>query len=190
MNELDILFPFPADLQVGGETIPVTPLRVCQFAPMMRAMQPVMTAFRFDSQQVDIDALMKDPNALRIVALGIGRDDSFVAGLKRNQQLNALLLVLGTNPDFFFPEAADDVDEADRGHELVDAFQRLISTGHRWPDIQDYTLAQIRIFGEASARLYRESDRMALLTARAAWTDSAVFKGVLNELGGVGNGQQ
>lgn len=190
MNELDILFPLPASLQVGGETIPVAPLFVCQFAPMMRAMEPVMTAFHFDSKRVDIDALIADPAALRIVAIGIGRDDSFVAGLTLDQQLNALLLVLGTNPDFFFPDAAGDVNEADRGHELVDAFQRLISAGHRWPDIQQYTLAQIRLFGEASARLHRESDRMALLTARAAWTDSAVFKGVLNELGGVDNGQQ
>lgn len=189
MNELDILFPFSAGLQVGGETIPVTPLRVCQFAPMMRAMQPVMAAFRLDSKEVDIDALMEGPNALRIVAIGIGRDDSFVSGLKRNQQLNALLLVLGTNPDFFFPDAVDDVGDSDRGHELVDAFQRLISAGHCWPDIQGYTLAQIRLFGNASARLHRESDRMALLTARAAWTDAAVFKGVLNELGGVSNGQ-
>lgn len=188
MNELDILFPFPASLQVGGETIQVTPLRVFQFAPMMRAMQPVMAAFRLDSEQVDIDALMADPAALRIVAIGIGRDDSFVARLKRNQQLNALLLVLGTNPDFFFPETTDDVGESGRGHELVDAFQRLISAGHRWPDIQDYTLAQIRLFDDASAHLQRESDRMALLTARAAWTDAALFKSVLNELGGVGNG--
>lgn len=186
MNELDILFPFPAGLQVGGETIQVSPLRVCQFAPMMRAMRPVMAAFRIDSQEVDIDALMADPAALRIVAIGIGRDDSFVARLKRNQQLNALLLVLGANPDFFFPDAAGDIEEAGQDGALADAFQSLISSGHRWPDIQEYTLAQIGLFDAAAGRLRRDSDRKALLFSRAAWSDGALFKGLLDALDGKG----
>lgn len=186
MNELDILFPFPVNLQAGGESIPMLPLRVRQFAPMMRAMQPVMEFFRIETKEVDIDALMKSPDVLRIIGTGIERDDSFVAGLKWNQQLNALLLVIGANPDFFFPDAVGDIEDAGQERALVDAFQNLISSGHRWQDIQGYTLAQIRLFDAAAGRLQRDADRMALLSARAAWSDAPLFKRLLDALDGKG----
>jgi hypothetical protein len=188
MNELDILFPAPVMLLAGGEQIPVAPLKVRQFAAMMRAMQPVMGAFRVDSKEVDIAALLDSPDALQIVALGIGRGTQFVSLLGRNQQLNALLLVLGANPDFFFPDAPaaedDDAENAKSVAGMADVFQRLVSAGHAWSEIQDYTLAQVRLFGATADRLAREGDRTALLTARAAWADAPVFKGLFEALGG------
>lgn len=190
MNELDILFPAPVMLQVGDESIPVLPLTAHQFAPMMRAIQPVIEAFRFDSKEVDVDALMDNPAALQIIGIGIERDVAFVARLKRNEQLNALLLVLGVNPDFFFPEVADAADEASHDNDFSDTFQRLISAGHSWADIQGYTLAQIRLFDAAAGRLQRGAQRVALLSARAAWSDASVYRGLLDALEGGGNGQQ
>lgn len=190
MNELDILFPAPVMLQVGGESIPVLPLTARRFAPMMRAMQPVIEAFRLDTKEVDIDALMDNPAALQIISIGIGRVDAFVARLKRNEQLNALLLVLGTNPDFFFPDIADAADEASHDTDFSDTFQRLISAGHRWADIQGYTMAQIRLFDAAAGRNTRGNQRITLLSARAAWSDASVYRGLLDALDGVSNGQQ
>jgi hypothetical protein len=186
MNDLDILFPAGATLQTEGELIPVLPLRVRQFAPMMRAMQPVMAFFRIETKEVDIDALMQSPDVLRIIGIGIERDDSFVAGLKWNQQLNALLLVIGANPDFFFPDAVGATDEAGQDGALAKAFQNLIASGHRWPDIQEYSLAQIGLFDAAAGRLQRDANRMALLSARAAWSDAPLFKQLLDALDGKG----
>lgn len=189
MNELDILFPAPVMLQAGDEAIAILPIPARQFAPMMRAMQPVIEAFRFDSQEVDIDALMENPAALQIIGVGIERDAALVARLKRNQQLNALLLVLGVNPDFFFPDIADAADEASHDTDFSDTFQRLISAGHRWADIQGYTLAQIRLFDAAAGRHTRGNQRIALLSARAAWSDASVYRGLLDALEGVSDGQ-
>jgi hypothetical protein len=190
MNELDILFPAPVMLQVGDESIPVLPLTARQFAPMMRAMQPVIEAFRFDTKEVDIDALMENQAALRIVVIGIACDEAYVAKLKRNELLNALLLVLGVNPDLFFPDVADSADEASHDTDFSDTFQRLISAGHRWVDIQGYTLAQIRLFDAAAGRFTRSGQRIALLSARAAWSDSKIYLGLLKALEGVSDGQQ
>lgn len=188
MNELDILFPAPVMLLAGGEQIQVAPLRVRQFAAMMRAIQPVIGAFRVDSQEVDVAALLDSPDTLQIIAAGIGRSTQFVSLLGRKQQLNALLLVLGANPDFFFPDAPaagdDDAENAQSVAGLADVFQRLISAGHSWSEIQGYTLAQVRLFSASAGRLAREDDRTAMLTARAAWSDAPVFKGVLEALGG------
>lgn len=190
MNELNILFPAPVMLQAGDEAIALLPIPARRFAPMMRAMQPVIEAFRLDTGEVDIDALMDNPAALQIIGIGIGRDDAFVARLKRNEQLHALLLVLGTNPEFFFPEVADAADEASHDNDFSDTFQRLISAGHSWADIQEYSLAQIRLFDAAAGRLQRAEQRIGLLSARAAWSDASVYRGLLDALDGVSNGQQ
>lgn len=189
MNELDILFPAPVMLQVGDESIAVLPIPARRFASMMRAMQPVIEAFRFDSKEVDVDALMDNPAALRIVSIGIERDEAFVGRLKRHEQLNALLLVLGVNPDFFFPDVADEADDDSHDTDFSDSFQRLVSAGHRWPDVQEYTLAQIRLFDAAAGRLTRGEQRIALLSARAAWSDASVYRGLLDALEGVNSGE-
>lgn len=189
MDELEILFPAPVVLQAGGRSIPVLPLPARRFAAMMRAMQPVIGAFHLGTQEVDIDALMDDPATLQIVALGIDAEPGFVAALKRNEQLNALLLVLGVNPDFFFPEIRDD---ADTGREQLfsDTFHDLIAAGHAWREIRDYSLGQIRLFADAAGRATRERDRTALLCARAAWSEGPLFSKLMDALGGNGNGQQ
>lgn len=190
MDELDRLFPQPAVLGLGGGAVHVEPLRVRQFAPMMRAMRPVQDLFRMETREVDIDALLLSAAGAEIVDIGLGRGAGFVTGLRSDQRRAALAAVIGVNADFFFPETPAPPGEIDADGEpvaersLVDTFQSLISAGHRWSDIQDYTLAQIALFDAAAARLRGERDRTALLSHRAARCEPPVFRTWLKALGG------
>ncbi|ODU49074.1 MAG: hypothetical protein ABS92_06785 [Thiobacillus sp. SCN 63-374] len=189
MDELDRLFPLPAALRIGDHAVRVEPLRVRQFAPMMRAMQPAQDLFRLDTRELDIDALLLDAAAAEIVAIGLGRDAAFVAGLDPDQRRAALAVVIGVNADFFFPEnpPPSEIDAAGEPlpeRDLADVFQTLISAGHRWSEIQDYTLAQVALFDAAVGRLRGEHDRTALLSYRAAGCDTGAFRAWLKALGG------
>ncbi|MDT4844957.1 hypothetical protein D3C72_2476450 [compost metagenome] len=58
----------------------------------------------------------------------------------------------------------------------------MISAGHAWGDIRNYTLAQIEAFSSAASEGVREAARSDLLIARAAQTDAASFKKFIREL--------
>lgn len=183
MIEIETLIPEPVPLKTGGGVLPVYPLRVRQFGAMMRAIAPVLHTFRLDTREVDLPALAEhEDDVRRIVAVGLDTTEQFAGALSVDEQADALLMVLGLNEDFFFPQAVDGVEPS--GHDMADTFQRLIESGHRWTDMQDYTLAQLRAFDAAAGRLRRERDRIALMSARAAGADAATFKGWLNALDG------
>ncbi len=190
MEELDRLFPVAVEIDLAGRRFAVSPLAVRQFAPMMRAMQPVQHVFRLDTREVDLDALLASAAATEILAVALECEMDFLFSLDRGERLRAMATVLACNPDFFFPDLppeADPESETDAtvaSRSLADAFQRLISAGHRWGDVQDYTLAQIALFDAAIVRLRCEGERTALLSARAAWGDAPVFKAMLKALGG------
>lgn len=190
MTDLEALIPSPVPLSAGSETIPVMPLRVRQFGPMMRAIAPVVHAFYYATREVDLPALLGcEDDVRRIVAIGIDRSEQFAGGFSEQERWEALLMVLALNDAFFFPEPGAESgseDEAPPAGLWADTFQALIAAGHRWPDMQEYTLGQIRAFGSAAARQARERDKTALLTARAAGGDAALFHGWLNALDGTG----
>lgn len=190
MDELDRLFPPPAAFSIGGLAVRVAPLRVRQFAAMMRAMRPVQELFTLDTREVDIETLLQSGAAGEIIGIGLALEGGTVAGLDNDQRRAALAAVIGVNADFFFPDFPPPPGEIDTEgepvaeHTLADAFQRLISAGHLWSEIQDYTLGQIALFDAAAGRLRSERDRTALLSARAARGDAPVFKTMLQSLGG------
>lgn len=187
MDELDRLFPAAVEIGVAGRTFSAAPLAVRQFAPMMRALQPVQPMFLQAAREVDLDALLASPAAVDIIAIGLKCEMDFVLSLRSEERLAALLPVIAVNADFFFPEPAAEAGpeaETDFTTALVDAFQRLISAGHPWREVQDYTLAQVALFDAAIGRLRNDEGRTALLSARAAGAAAPVFKTMLKALGG------
>lgn len=190
MDELDRLFPAAVELELAGRSFSITPLAVREFAPMMRALLPVAHLFRQATQEVDLDALLTSPTTVDLIAVGLKCETGFAFSLTADQRLAALLPVIAVNADFFFPEPGPEPDpetETDfpfARRTLVDAFQRLISAGHPWREVQGYTLAQIALFDAAIGRLRNEDGRTALLSARAAWANAPVFKTMLKALGG------
>lgn len=58
----------------------------------------------------------------------------------------------------------------------------MISAGHPLDQIQNYTLGQIHLFGEAIDQAEKDRAYAALITARAAQADDAGFKSALREL--------
>jgi hypothetical protein len=59
-----------------------------------------------------------------------------------------------------------------------------VSYGHRWPDIQDYTLGQLQLFLDAHQTIEAEQRRNRLIeTAIAAQGDSKKIKETADLLG-------
>lgn len=188
MIEIETLIPEPVPLNTRGGILPVYPLRVRQFGAMLRALEPVLHTFRQATREVDLPALLeRTDDVCRIIAVGLDTTEQQAAALTWENHADALLMVIGVNEDFLFPPAAGESaaeGDAAQPDTMADTFQRLIESGHRWQDIQDYTLAQVQAFGAAAARLQRERDKTALLTARAAASDAQVFSTWLNALDG------
>lgn len=183
MNELDVLFPSPVPVWIGERVIQVRPLPVSRIGDMLRAQWPVQELFVF-GQGVEIDALLQSAQAVPMLCLGLDVSASDAAAMDADTRRAALLTVLALNMDLFFPDIPDDDAEPDP-HALSDLFQRLIEAGHRWPDVQRYTLAQCRMFDDAAARGRRDRTHEALVINRAAVSDPKVFQQVL---AAVGNG--
>jgi hypothetical protein len=57
----------------------------------------------------------------------------------------------------------------------------LLSVGHRWSDIQDYTLAQFRVFCEAAIR-FKAQEQAGLIAGVNVAQDGKAAKKVVDQL--------
>lgn len=180
VNELDVLFPSPVPLGIGGRIMQVLPVPVRRLGDLLRAVGPVQGLF--GDGQVDLDALLQSAQALEIIRIGLGVLPVTAQELTADERHAAMLVVLALNETVLFPAPPAD-DAAPPEHALTTLLQRLIESGHRWPDIMSYTFEQAMAFDAAAARLRRDARHDALIVGRAAVSSPEIFRQVLKDAG-------
>jgi hypothetical protein len=127
MHDLDILIPQAVELLIGGETLAIKPLKVGQMPAFLRAISPVMS--HLTGSEINWLVMFGEhgEDLLSAIGIAVGKPRQWIDELAADE---AILLAA----------------------KVIDAVQRLIEHGHRFPHILDYTLGQVRGFLAACER--------------------------------------
>ena len=92
--------PVPASVEIAGEHIELTPLKVGEVPAFARAVQPIAASL---SASPDWLAILAEHGEAVISALAIAtrRPDDWVAGLDLDEAVRLAEVVFGVNADFF-----------------------------------------------------------------------------------------
>ena len=95
-----VLPPVPVFVEIAGERIDLTPLKVGEVPAFARAVQPIAASL---SASPDWLALMAEHGEAAIAAIAVAtrRPVEWVAGLKLDEAVRLAEAVFGVNADFF-----------------------------------------------------------------------------------------
>lgn len=184
-DEFAAIAPAPERLRVGDETLTLTPLRVRVLPAVMAALAGVDTGLFDPDDELALAALMIDrgEQLIDLVALLAGREPGWVSDLETEEFFALLIAVLQINADFFRSgRRAQTAAPAAPAATWADTLQLLISSGHPPSAVQDYTLAQVRLFAQAARRQRTAALRDLLVITRAAQLEKRHFKEILQGL--------
>lgn len=110
MDEINILVPETVELDIAGERIEVTPLRLGEFPAMLKAVRPFAT--QLDSEPDWLSLLTEHGEALLdALAVACRRSREWVDALALDEALNLATAVFEVNADFFVQRVAPNVTE-------------------------------------------------------------------------------
>lgn len=113
MSQLDVLYPTGKDVDAGGETITIKPIKFGQLPQASRLIAPISkqiaAAFRADDSRTVIDTaalfveLLATSGDALLAALGffIGKPREWFDGIENDEGLALLNAVFEVNADFF-----------------------------------------------------------------------------------------
>lgn len=105
VNELEQLVgDTPAiEVRAGGETIRVSPIKVRELSPFMKAVEPMLAMIdRTDRNQLVTDLLVQHTDSLiRAVAIGVRKSEDFINALDIDELIELAAVVIEVNTDFF-----------------------------------------------------------------------------------------
>ena len=101
MSELDVLIPPVTELQVGGETVAIQPLKVGQLPSFLRVISPVMR--RLTTPEIDWLGLFgeRGNDLLTAIAIAVGKPRDWVDELTADEAILLAAKVIEVNADFF-----------------------------------------------------------------------------------------
>ncbi len=110
MDEINILVPEPVVVDIAGEGMEVTPLRVGELPAMLKAVRPFATQLEADPDWL---ALLGEHGEALLDALAIAcrRPREWVDGLALDEALKLAAAVFEVNADFFVQRVAPNVSE-------------------------------------------------------------------------------
>lgn len=184
-DEFAAIAPAPERLRVGGETLTLTPLRVRVLPAVMAALAGVDAGLFDPDDALALATLMieRGEQLIDLVALLAGREPGWVSDLETEEFFALLIAVLQINADFFRSgRRAQTAAPAAPAATWADTLQLLISSGHPPGAVQDYTLAQVRLFAQAARRQRTAALRDLLVITRAAQLEKQRFKEILQAL--------
>ena len=89
-------------------------------------------------------------DVVRLMKLGTGRDEAFFAELELDEALEVASKVVTVNNDFLkrrlLPKFTGSRERDRDGGSWAGVVQKLIGHGHRWGELREYTLGQVRLF--------------------------------------------
>lgn len=108
MEDLNILAPEPAMVEIAGSRIEITPLRVGEFPAMLRAIRPFAEQL---AGEPDWLALLAEHGEALLDALSLAcrRPREWVDGLDLDDALQLAAAVFEVNADFFVARVAPNV---------------------------------------------------------------------------------
>ena len=103
--------PVPLSIEIAGERIDLTPLKVCEVPAFARAVQPIAVGL---SASPDWLALLAEHGEAVIAAIAIAtrRPVDWVAGLDLDEAVRLAEAVFGVNADFFIRRLLPSVTQA------------------------------------------------------------------------------
>lgn len=110
-NMFAALPPVPASVEIAGEHIELTPLKVGEVPAFARAVQPIAASL---SASPDWLALLAEHGEAVIAALAVAtrRPVDWVAGLDLDEAVRLAEVVFGANADFFIRRLLPSVTQA------------------------------------------------------------------------------
>lgn len=100
-NQLEELIIPETKIELGGETLIVTPIRAGQLPAFIRAVRPVVPCF--SQEEIDFMALIDEggEHLLDAVALALSKPRAFVDALDAAELIRAVRCMIEVNVDFF-----------------------------------------------------------------------------------------
>jgi len=107
-DQLSVLPPVPETLDIGGETIDITPLKLGELPAFARAVRPIAGKLGPDPDWLTL--LSEDGDAM-ILALSIAsrRPVEWVSGLALDDAIRLADAVFGANVDFFIRRVVPEI---------------------------------------------------------------------------------
>jgi hypothetical protein len=166
---LETFVPEPVSpvVEIAGETLAIAPLKVGELPTFIRAIRPFAQHLTPDvidwlaccsasAARSGLGAGGGYPQAARVGGgAGTGRGHSIERGGVRSERR------------FFYPAPGPGARAGGEtgGDDWGALLQRLVGHGHRYPDVLNYTVAQVRAFSEAIER----SERLELAASSRCW---------------------
>lgn len=198
-NDLSILDPQPRVLHIPGiGAWGIYPLRVRQLQRFVAAILPILPAVMASMESdADIGDALAEHRGSVVATICTACDTTtdrhspLIAALSDDVLRDLLAAVVSVNGDFFqqMRSGTSDGDAEPPGQPdqpktgWADTLQALVNAGHRPADIMNYTLAQVRWWGEAiqRAKSLRHADE--IIASRMTWAEPEKLGEVLRGLG-------
>lgn len=100
MGDLETLVPHPVEVEAGGKTIAITPIRVKELPAFMRAVESLFGAAASGADIAALLALNTDA-VIEAAAIGARQPRSFIDSLDLDELIDVAAAVLEVNADFF-----------------------------------------------------------------------------------------
>ncbi len=110
MDEMNILIPETLELDIAGERIEITPLRLGEFPAMLKAVRPFAAQLEADPDWLSLLAEHGEA-LLDSLAVTCRRPRDWVDGLALDEALTLAASVFEVNADFFVQRVAPNVTE-------------------------------------------------------------------------------
>lgn len=193
MSDLDVLFPF-AEVNLRGEVFRLRPLPLRMIPAFFRVAKAWDEAVSSGGHSLD---MQRECEAYDLLGWTIGRTGAWCKMLPESAQLDLLAAAMAVNHDLFDHE--DDETENPNlpkmtGPNVVrakarrpdldwgEAMARLISGGHSWSEIQEYTLPMIKVFLHGLMKVERDRHSQDVIASTFAMADGKATKKYLQDL--------
>jgi hypothetical protein len=130
-NQLEDLIVPESKIELGGETLTVTPIRAGKLPALIRAVRPIMPYLA--QEQIDFMALIDEggEHLLDAVALALGKPRAFVDALDAAELIRAARCMIEVNVDFFIHRLLPEVAAA--AQKIQDLRGRISSSASSAP---------------------------------------------------------
>jgi hypothetical protein len=111
-NQLENLIVVETKIELGGETLTVTPIRAGQLPAFIRAVRPIVP--HLSVEQIDFMALIDEggEQLLDAVSIALGKPRTFVDALDPAELVRAVRIMIEVNVDFFIHRLLPEVTAA------------------------------------------------------------------------------
>jgi len=111
MSEFDVFPPTPVMIEVGGESLEITPIRVGELSALIKAVRPFIERLTADTDWI---ALLADHDdaLLEAIAIASRRQKDWVSQLTIDDAVRLATVLFEVNADFFARQVSPAIQRA------------------------------------------------------------------------------